>query len=198
MKDPQNRTERVFEVPEHYGDNKIVLMVRDPWTIFSYWEIRQDVEDGVRALIREKGLNPVKSILRVYRVAEGGGDGALSPVSDFDLRGWASSWYVHVGETGREWLVEIGVVADNGEFFCLARSNKVRTPAHYMSETTEGEWMCPEELYYKMFALPEDGQVGNSSLGVREFMEKYLKKWLSSGGVTSGMFSSPDLVRKKR
>nr|HPN73427.1 hypothetical protein [Candidatus Omnitrophota bacterium] len=60
------------------------------------------------------------------------------------------------------------------------------------------EWMCPEELYYKMFAVSGGAEVGRSSLELREVMERYLKKWLSSGGVTSGMFSSPDLIRKKR
>lgn len=204
MKEPQKpvetakHTERVFDVPHQYGDNKIVLMVRDPWTVFSYWEIRQDVEDGVKAQIKEKGLIPIKSVLRLYQVSEDAGDEGLKVVNEFELRGWAASWYIHVDEPGREWIVDIGIVAGNGEFFRLARSNKVRTPANYMSETVEGEWMCPEELYYKMFAVSGGGDVGNSSLEVREFMEKYLKKWLSSGGVSSGMFSSSDLIKKKR
>jgi uncharacterized protein len=194
----QKFAERIFDIPNDYGDNKIVLMVRDPWTVFCYWEIRRDVEERTKALIRERGLTPQKSILRVYQVLGGEQEPNLNAVNEFELRGWATSWYVHVDEPGKEWMVDIGIVADNGEFFCLARSNRVRTPANYMSETIDGEWMCPEELYYKIFAVSGGGEVGNSSLEVREFMEKYLKKWLSSGGVTSGMFSSPDLIKKKR
>lgn len=204
MKEPKNPVgsckspERSFDIPQHYGDNKIVLMVRDPWTVFSYWEIRHDVEDGIKALIREKGLTPTKSVIRVYRASGSAQEPRLNPVNEFELRGWATSWYIHVDEPGQEWIVEIGIVADNGDFFTLARSNRVRTPANYMSETTDGEWMCPEELYYKMFAVSGGGETGSSSMEVREFMEKYLKKWLSSGGVSSGMFTSSDLIKKKR
>jgi uncharacterized protein len=196
--DSHRYNERVFDIPQQYGDNKIVLMVRDPWTVFSYWEIRTDIEDGVRSSIIEKGLRPVKSVIRVYEVTGNGSEVNFNPVNEFELRGWASSWYIHVDEPGREWIVDIGIVADNGEFFRLARSNRVKTPPNSMSETCEGEWACPEELYYKMFAVSGGGEVGSSSLEIREFMEKYLKKWLSSGGVTSGMFSSSDLIKKKR
>ncbi len=196
--DSYRYTERAFDIPHHYGDNKIVLMTRDPWTVFSYWEIRNDVEDRVKAAIREKGLNPVKSVIRLYQASGNDNEPYLTAVSEFELRGWVTSWYIHVDQPGREWLVDIGIIADNGEFFRLARSNRVKTPANYMSETSEGEWMCPEELYYKMFAVSGGAEVGRSSLELREVMERYLKKWLSSGGVTSGMFSSPDLIRKKR
>ncbi len=204
MKNPKNPvdsyryTERVFDIPQQYGDNKIVLMVRDPWTIFSYWEIRKDVEDGVKAVIREKGLSPVKSVIKIYKASENENGQDLTAVNEVELRGWATSWYVHVDEPGQEWLMDIGIVASNGEFFCLSRSNKVKTPANYMSETCDGEWMCPEDLYYQMFTASGGGEVGKSSLEIREVMEKYLKKWLSSGGVSSGMFSSSDLIRKKR
>lgn len=196
--DSYRYTERAFDIPHHYGDNKIVLMTRDPWTVFSYWEIRNDVEDRVKAAIREKGLNPVKSVIRLYQASGNDNEPYLTAVSEFELRGWVTSWYIHVDQPGREWLVDIGIIADNGEFFRLARSNRVKTPANYMSETSEGEWMYPEELYYKMFAVSGGAEVGRSSLELREVMERYLKKWLSSGGVTSGMFSSPDLIRKKR
>ena len=33
------REAKSFRFPAGYGDNKIVLLVRDPWWIFTYWEI---------------------------------------------------------------------------------------------------------------------------------------------------------------
>ncbi|HPN73135.1 MAG TPA: DUF4912 domain-containing protein, partial [Candidatus Omnitrophota bacterium] len=131
--DSYRYTERAFDIPHHYGDNKIVLMTRDPWTVFSYWEIRNDVEDRVKAAIREKGLNPVKSVIRLYQASGNDNEPYLTAVSEFELRGWVTSWYIHVDQPGREWLVDIGIIADNGEFFRLARSNRVKTPANYMS-----------------------------------------------------------------
>ncbi len=194
---PQRCDERDFDIPLHYGDNKIVLMVRDPWTIFSYWEVRGDVENGVKALIRERGLTPSKSVLRVYRAAGPIDAPDLTVINEFELRDWVASWYIHVDEPGNEWIADIGIIADNGEFFCLARSNRVATPSNSMSDTVEGEWACPEELYYKIFAVSGGGEVGKSSMELREFMERYLKQWLSSGGVTSGIFSSSDLIKRR-
>jgi uncharacterized protein len=199
--DPVNThpfTERTFEIPQYYGDNKVVLMVRDPWTVYSYWEIKKEVEENVRAAIKSKGLEASKSVLRMYRASGPESDPVLDMANEFELRGWATSWYIHVDETGNEWVAEVGIVCSSGEFFCLARSNRVRTPANVMSEVCDGEWMCPEELYYKMFAASGGHDVGQSSMELKEYMERHLKKWLSSGGVTSGMFSSFDVFKKKK
>ena len=43
----QTRERKQFRFPPGYGDNKIVILVRDPWWIFTYWEIRQDKEQDV-------------------------------------------------------------------------------------------------------------------------------------------------------
>ena len=200
-KDPVNAhpsVERVFDIPQNYGDNKVVLMVRDPWTVFSYWEIKKEVEENVRSIIKSKGLKASKSVLRVYRVSGPDSDPVLNVTNEIELRGWATSWYIHVDETGNEWIADVGILCSNGEFFCLARSNRVRTPSNVMSEVSDQDWMCPEELYYKMFAVSGGHDVGQSSIELAEHMERHLKKWLSSGGVTSGMFSSSDIFNKKR
>jgi hypothetical protein len=34
---------RGFELPSGYGDNKILLLVRDPYWVYSYWEISPPV-----------------------------------------------------------------------------------------------------------------------------------------------------------
>lgn len=191
-------TERKFDIPQQYGDNKIVLMVRDPWTVFSYWEINKEVEEKVNSEIREKGLEAAVSVLRVYRASGSESDPVLDLANEFELRGWANSWYIHVDEPGKEWVAEIGRLCTSGEFFCLARSNRVKTPSNVMSEVSDQDWMCPEELYYKMFAVSGGYDTGKSSIELAEHMERHLKKWLSSGGVTSGMFSSSGIFNKKR
>jgi len=187
-----------YHIPHEYGDHVIRLMVRDPWTIYSYWEIKKDVEDSVRKEIAERGLAADKSILRVYAVPEGGTVQDVSPAFDLEVKEWVSSWYIHAGEPGKEWMVEIGILCTNGEFFCLSRSNAVRTPASGMSDICDEEWMCPEELYYKMFEASGGKGFGESSLEVREMMERRLREWLSSGAISSGMFGSTNLFAKKK
>lgn len=164
------------KIPHHYGDNKIVLMTRDPWTIFSYWEIKKEVEDEVKENIRHKGLNASKSVLRIYEVEGEGADLNARIFRDYELRGWANSWYVHTEITGKKWMAEVGILADNGEFFCLARSNVVTTPTHMLSDRFDANWVYPMG----------DINLGESSLE----LDRNLKKWLSSGGISSGVFTA--------
>jgi len=181
---------RRFEFPQNYGDNKVVLMVRDPWTFYAYWEIKKEVEDSVKAEIHKRGLKISKSVLRVYNIPEGGADPQEKMALEYELKDWANSWYVHVSDPGEEWIADIGIVCDNGEFFRLARSNAVRTPPNRMSDIMDEDWMCPEEHYHRFFDASGGQEIGKSSLEMRESVERYLRKWLFSGGVSSGMFGS--------
>ena len=182
------RTERYFDIPLGYNDNRIVLLVRDPWTLFSYWEIKKDTEDSVKEEIRRKNLTPAKSILKIYDVTEEKSDAKV--VNEFELKDWASNWYIHTGSPGRKWMVDIGIVCTTGEFFTLARSNVVAAPRYGMSDVYDDEWMCPEDLYYKMFAAAGGYGLGTSSMEMKEMIERHLKEWISSGGVSSGAFGS--------
>ncbi|MCK4851805.1 MAG: DUF4912 domain-containing protein, partial [Candidatus Omnitrophica bacterium] len=101
---------RDMQVPSGYNDNRIVLMVRDPWTLYTYWEVKKEVEDRVRDDIRRKDLAVSKSVLRVYDVTESGPDREPSIIFDFELKNWANSWYVHAGKPGRKWMVDIGIL----------------------------------------------------------------------------------------
>jgi len=190
--------DNMFHIPTNYGDNKIVLMIRDPWTIYAYWEIRKEIEDNVKRSIDEKGFVIEKSILRVYDVTDGEEHLENRTSFEFELKNWAESWYVHTGMPGRKWMVDIGILCTNGEFFCLARSNVVITPAYGMSGIFDEEWMCPEDMYYKMFAVAGGYGIGTSSLEMKEILERHLKSWFFSGGISSGMFGSASLFSHKR
>ncbi|MDD4957043.1 MAG: DUF4912 domain-containing protein [Candidatus Omnitrophica bacterium] len=185
-------------IPQGYGDNKIVLMVRDPWTLHTYWEIRNDVEESVKNKIRSMGRTPARLVLRVYDVTDTGEDRPVNVVYDFDLSGSANSWYVNSCAAGRKWMVAIGLICSSGEFFTLARSNVVKTPNNRMSDIIDEEWMCPEDLYYRMYAIAGGFDVGKSSLELREMIERHLKNWLFSGGISSGMFGSASLFLDRK
>lgn len=122
------------DLPQNYGDNKIVLMARDPYAMFTYWEVQADRENGLRQEIQRRGLLVLKSILRVYDVTDNDPDINPKIVYDFEVGDWAKNWYIHTDNSGREWMVDIGLLCATGEFFRLARSNKVRTPSDKVSD----------------------------------------------------------------
>jgi len=183
---PKVRDTKAFRFPPGYGDNRIVIMARDPWWIFSYWEIRKDREEDAVRKVESSGEVVQKSILRVYDVTDISFNGANAhSYFDIDLKGLANNWYINVGTPDRSWLVEIGVLSNKGNFHALARSNVIKTPAFGMSDKLDAEWMMPEEDYWKMFGLSGGFGVGKGSLEVREMLKKRLEEQITSGGISS-------------
>jgi hypothetical protein len=135
---PDPRLGKDYDLPYHYDDNKVVLMVRDPWTIYAYWEIRKDIEGAVKKEMQKRRLVVSKSLLRVYDVTENDPDRNPKIVFDFELKNWADNWYINDLHPGRQWMVDIGILSTKGDFFRLARSNMVKTPVHGVSDLYSG------------------------------------------------------------
>lgn len=183
---PGLRDRKTFRFPPGYGDNKIVLLVRDPWWIFAYWEVRKDREDDIARKISDSGDERERSILRVYDVTGVNFNGHnANAYFDIELKDLVSNWYINVSSPDRSWVVDIGVLTKKGAFYLLARSNMVHTPRFGMSEQLDAEWMIPEDEYWKMFGLSGGFGVGKGSLEVREIINKRLEEQITSGAISS-------------
>jgi len=186
-KSSSERPRRDFRFPPGYGDNRIVILVRDPWWIFSYWEIRRDKEEEVVRRIESAGDRKGRSVLRVYDVTDINFNGRNAhSYFDIDLSGLANSWYINVGKPERAWIVDIGIVTEKGDFYVLARSTMIKTPRFGMSDQLDAEWMMPEDEYWKMFSLSGGFGLGKGSKEVREQVKRQLEAQLSSGVLSSG------------
>ena len=183
----KGRQRKHFIFPQGYGDNKIVLLARDPWWVFAYWEIRPEKEEEVAGKIVSLGDSPQKSILRVYDVTNIGFTGKNAhSFFDIDPKGGATSWYINVGSPDRTWVADIGIVTDNGSFYTLARSNAIKTPRFGMSDVLDVKWMAPEEEYWKMFSYSGGFGAGKGSLEARKIIRERFEEQIVSGGISSG------------
>ena len=169
------------EIPEKYNEDRLTLLVRDPWWLYAYWEITPQTWEKVRAQI---GAHiSLKEVLRVYDVTdvpEFRGDNAQS-FFDIELTPFANNWYVNVGADGRNYCVDIGLRTAQGEFYKILRSNVVKTPRYSMSDITDEEWMVSEEEYWKMFGLSGGYGIGKGSLEMQELFKKRFEELVSSG-----------------
>ena len=183
----KGRQRKEFKFPQGYGDNKIVLLARDPWWVFTYWEIQKSREEEIVSKMEKAHERPAKSILRTYDVTDVSFNGKNAhSFFDIELKGLASTWYINVNSPDRSWVVDIGILSDKGTFYLLARSNVVKTPRFGMSDQMDAEWMAPEDEFWKMFGLSGGMGVGKGSLEVREMFKKRLEEQVSSGGISSG------------
>ncbi len=173
-------SQRRQDLPDHYGDNLIYLLVRDPRWLYAYWEIQRDHQNRVLGSLGGN-WDGVRSILRVYD----GGDKSGSKFFDINLQGLASDWYIEVWPN-RSYVVEIGLLHRDGRFASLARSNEVTTPRDGMSDVLDEEWMAVD--FDKIYALSGGFQVGKSSAELQKLMQERLKGAVTSG---SGGMASP-------
>ena len=103
-------------LPRSYGENRIVLMVRDPENIFAYWDVESDVR-----------VSGGGRILRVHNLTE---DNAW----DFDPGAEADNWYMRVS-SNRIYKVELYQRESGGRLRLLAASGEVATPLRYAGES---------------------------------------------------------------
>jgi len=152
-----------FTYPESYGENIITLMVRDPYWLYSYWELAPEVSRELADVLGEEEFETSRLVLRIYDVT---GTDIDDPAGfeDIDIAHGARNWYINVTRVEREYAVEIGVLAPDGAFLVLARSNRVALPPVGPSEVIDEEWVTVDALghVYQRAAgkLPETGSSG--------------------------------------
>lgn len=179
------------DLPPAYGENRIILLVRDPYWIHVYWEISRDVLLGAKKTLKNDWFD-AKSILRVYDVTGVDFDGTnANSYFDVDIGGGTDNWYVNTGVPNRTYCVEIGLLSASGRFVMLARSNKATTPRDAPSEVADEEWMIPDWEFEKIYALSGGFAIGTGSLELKEMMEKALGGEVSSAAPSSFSISSP-------
>ena len=120
------------ELPGGYGEDKIVLQVRDPWWLHSYWEVRGDTIERIRQELGDSFYSAQRT-LRVYDVSLLFLTGIMRIGFDVAIGHDANSWYIDTGGPGRSWCVDYGLKFD-GRFITIVRSNVVMTPLEGPSE----------------------------------------------------------------
>ncbi|MCX5704280.1 MAG: DUF4912 domain-containing protein [Candidatus Omnitrophica bacterium] len=181
------------ELPFGYGKDKIVLQVRDPWWIHTYWEVVPETMVRLKEHLGEAFFS-AKTVLRVYDVSSVIFDGTNAHrFLDIEINADANSWYIDVGGSGRSWCVDLGLRLPNNQFITIVRSNIVRTPLDGPSWITDEEWMIPDDMFARLYGMGFG--FGKSSPG-KGWQERF-KQALFSGVLASpGMASMASPVKK--
>ena len=160
-----------FELPQGYSDCHITLLVRDPYWIYSYWELPGWKLDELRSLMGRDEFSRAKNILRVYDVSRINFTGMnANKTFDIHISGGAKNWHVNIGEPNKSWCVDIGFLTADGKFYLAARSNIISTPRDSMSDEIDEEWMTID--WDKIYALSGGFGTGMSSGFTSSFMNE--------------------------
>ncbi len=182
------------ELPSGYGQDRIVLQVRDPWWIHAYWEITEPTWRELRQRFPKEFSRGFKKILRVYDISNiifTGGN--ANRFFDIEISAEANNWYIDTQEPGRSWCVDLGLLFEDGRFVTIVRSNTVATPPAGPSWITDEEWMIPQDIFTRLYGMGVG--MGSSPLKLRELWLERLRNEFGSGAVSS--LASP-VIKKER
>ncbi|MBD1815322.1 DUF4912 domain-containing protein, partial [Microcoleus sp. FACHB-DQ6] len=142
--------EGLADLPNGYGESRVVLMPRDPEWAYTYWDIPNDRKEELR---RQGGQ---QLALRIYDVTDVNLDNQ-SPhsIQEYPCDELAREWYVPIPVSDRDYAIDIGYRCADGRWLVLARSAQVRVPPVYPSDWIEDQFITldwEEELQGKTFA----------------------------------------------
>ncbi len=185
---PQVFKESEFVFPGGYGQDKVVLLVRDPYWMHTYWEITSSKVGALKAQFGEQLINQSRLVLRLLDINDTT-PAKPNRVQDIDITGHTNNWYLQVPNADCSYCVEVGFLAPDGRFILVARSNIVRTPRAGVSDVYDEQWMTLED-YDRVYGLSGGLGVGLSSGEIRRQMKKKFESLISSGGISSAAISS--------
>ncbi len=154
--------ETLYDLPFSYGETKLVLMVRDPYWAYSYWDFSGETWNWIQQKLHEDPS--LKPLLRVYD---------LTTKNSFDLLVSleVKNWYVHLGTPGHRYVAELGMGDGKSRFLLIARSNEVETPRDSPSDVIDPEWYSKDlDELYRLIGITR--ATSSSSPGSHSFPRK--------------------------
>lgn len=176
------------DLPQGYGKDRVVAMVRDPYWLHVYWELtHQSIQRAEAALGQDwHGARP---ILRLFDVsAQDTTSTSEAIVRDVEIHGGCSNWYIDVKDPPRSFRIDVGYLSRRGQFFVVARSNVVTTPRANVSDTLDENWSdIDEKSADRIYAMSAGFNPAHSpsSLELKELFEERLRRPIGSPPVTS-------------
>lgn len=185
------------ELPALYGDDVLVLQVRDPWWAHAYWDVSSKSMDRLRSEFGSD-FGAGRWVLRSYDVSFINFDGTnahrfFDTGVDLDAR----NWYLNLASPGTSWCVDLGILMPDGRFIMVLRSNTISLPSDGPSWITDEEWMIPDDEFRRLYGMAI-GLGPNVSSPVGKLWQERLKKDVSSGALVSMGASSPVKKAEKK
>jgi len=138
-------------LPHEYGSERMALLARDPHMAFSYWEVPQDHLEKEKVWFGRDS----KLCVRIYDVTGIQFNGAnATAYFDQEVYERVGSWYFDLGRPTHSFCADLGLLATNGRFLTLVRSNTITMPREGVSDVLDEEWMLVEDEFMKLYGIP--------------------------------------------
>jgi len=150
-------------LPDGYGNTEAVLLPRDPFWMFTYWEISYNTVDR---LIKEIGIDNFqksRKVIRVYKLTD---NGNIEDFFDVPIVLEAKNWYINVNECGKTYECEVGLITPDGRYIGIVKTNKVMLPKSSVSDVVDEKWMSVNQEFEKLLEISGVEYIGKGSLDI--------------------------------
>lgn len=100
-------------LPSSYGESHLLLLVRDPQTLFAAWDVSPSTTEALKARLGARGFAVSNLTLRLTR--------AGGAATTYELAKKIRSRYLKI-DGGPSYIAEIGITSPSGRFELIARS----------------------------------------------------------------------------
>ncbi len=164
--------------------DRLVAMVRGPFWLHASWELRRKSVERAAAAMGQL-WHSARPVLRLLAVSSNGTTNTTQQVlRDIDIHGAVNHWYVDVGDPPSSFQLDIGYLADNGQYFSLARSNIVSTPVPTAGSEMDENWQEVAQSCDKIFAMSGGADGNGSVVELKELFEERLRRPMGAPMVT--------------
>lgn len=172
-------------LPSSYGESHLLLLVRDPQTLFAAWDVSPSTVDAIKARIGARGYAVSNLTLRLTRA--GGG------ATTFHLGKKVRTRYLKI-DGGPSYIAEIGITSASGRFELIARSAPCFVP---QGATAHQDWPGTRRRavlgYREARALAQRGLVPVSPDGTpRKRTAPSSSSGAVGGGASGGAAAAPE------
>jgi uncharacterized protein len=170
------------------GEDRVLLMVRDPYWLQVNWEISGRSIERAHAALAEHWHGAVP-VLRLSRVDDHHASAQPeSIVKVVPIHGGVRCWYLEAPDPPSSFRVEIGYLKRDGRFHGLARSNLVTTPQPGTTELLDVAMLDVAQNSERIFAMSGGHDPDMNHAELREWLESRLHRPL--GGPAVGRFGA--------
>lgn len=122
------------EIPDSYGEETVVALVRNPRSLYVYWEFPQP--EGERWAVSE----PSQPVIRIYNLTSGAQpEQSSEEVLTIHVTENDDHWFVNDGILpGHRYVASYERLGADGRYYPIAHSSPVQTPA---VDVTAPQWL---------------------------------------------------------
>ena len=177
--------------------DRVVVLVRDSYWIQVCWEIESKSVARAQAALAHK-WHGARPIIRLYEVQNDSQQvHGTRVLRDIEIHSGVTNWYVDVDQTPTPYQVEVGYLADTGEFHPLCRSNTVAPPTPGSCDATDMNWDDIAKDYKRIFSLSGGDTNGQGNQDLKDLFEQRLRRPMSKSAVMQHGLSGQDEDQSK-